>query len=58
LVVGSESPKPDQILIDNPQFDEGIWLQNNIRTLLSTGNYTEDDPVIRSLKAQLRRMRC
>jgi hypothetical protein len=50
-------PRPDQILVDSPQYDEGIWLENNIRTLLSTGNYTDDDPVIRSLRAQLHQMR-
>lgn len=45
-------------IIDSPQNDEGIWLENNIRTLLSTGNYTDDDPVIRNLKAELARIRC
>jgi hypothetical protein len=58
LVLGTEGPSPEQILVDNPQFDEGIWLENNIRTLLSTGNYTDDDPVIRSLRNQLRQLRC
>jgi hypothetical protein len=43
--------------VESPKFEEGIWLENNIRTLLSTGNYTEDDPVIRGLRAQLQRIR-
>ncbi|OHT15183.1 hypothetical protein TRFO_14368 [Tritrichomonas foetus] len=46
------------LVFDSPQNDEGIWLENNIRTLLSTGNYTDDDPVIRNLRAELARLRC
>ena len=57
-LVEPSAPRPDQIVIDNPQYDEGIWLENNIRTLLSTGNYTDDDPVIRGLRAQLCKLRC
>lgn len=49
---------PKIVVIDNPHNDEGVWLENNIRTLLSTGNYTEDDPVIRNLRAELARLRC
>ena len=57
-LIEPSAPRPDQIVIDNPQYDEGIWLENNIRTLLSTGNYTDDDPVIRGLRAQLCKLRC
>jgi hypothetical protein len=45
-----------QIIVDAPKYEECIWLENNIRTLLSTGNYTEDDAVIRGLRAQLSRI--
>jgi hypothetical protein len=41
------------IVVESPKYQQCVWLENNIRTLLSTGNYTEDDPVIRRLKAQL-----
>lgn len=46
-----------RVIIETHETDDGLWLENNIRTLLSTGNYTEDDPVIRGLKAQLHRAR-
>lgn len=49
---------PKVFVVDSAQNDEGVWLENNIRTLLSTGNYTEDDPVIRNLRAELARIRC
>lgn len=49
---------PNVFVVDNPHNDEGVWLENNIRTLLSTGNYTDDDPVIRNLRAELARLRC
>jgi chromosome segregation ATPase len=50
--------KPEQqILVDPPKYEECVWLENNIRTLLSTGNYTEDGPVIRGLQAQLARIK-
>ena len=49
---------PNVFVVDNVQNDEGVWLENNIRTLLSTGNYTDDDPVIRNLRAELARIRC
>jgi hypothetical protein len=29
------------------------FLENNVRTLLGTGNYTNDDPIIRRLKSQI-----
>ena len=45
------------IVYDPQHCDEGIWLENNIRTLLSTGNYTDDDPVIRNLRAELAKLR-
>jgi hypothetical protein len=57
LIQTEAAPTPDQIVVDSPQYDEGIWLENNIRTLLSTGNYADDDPVIRSLRSQLYKIR-
>lgn len=57
MMVPQTAPKEDQIVVDSPQYDEGVWLENNIRTLLSTGNYTDDDPVIRGLRAQLCHLR-
>ncbi|KAH0791089.1 erythrocyte binding protein [Histomonas meleagridis] len=49
-----QSPKTEsRFVVDSPQYNECIWLENNIKTLLSTGNYTEDDPVIRQLQEKL-----
>jgi hypothetical protein len=57
VLPGDAASRGEQIIVDSPKLEEGIWLENNIRTLLSTGNYTDDDPVIRGLWAQLQRIR-
>ena len=47
-------PKPSVLMIHEPTADdEKLIIENNINTLLSTGNYTENDEIIKNLRAQL-----
>ena len=41
------------IIHEYPDYEQEQHIQNRIDQLLATGNYTEDDPVIRSLRKEL-----
>jgi len=56
--VSIESPDtPDipkkEMIVCHPNYEELSIIEKNIRTLLSTGNYHENDPVIRGLYAKI-----
>jgi hypothetical protein len=50
----SDGEEPIRQIGENDQDNEQIaFLENSVRTLLGTGNYTEDDQIIRRLRSPI-----